>query len=527
MKAFLYGTTLFFLLLFSQSSFAQDPTVQYSIANITDATNGLCNGEINVFASQSEGPLTFLWSDGSTDKDATDLCPGTYTVTITLASGCEIILEGTVDGDECTLGSLEITADIVHYCAPGTLGAIEIEIPGNRSYSYAWDDKTPNAELTDLQPGNYCVTITDDDFSSCETTVCYDIINQNCGAGNNSPVVIINEVSNGPTGGEEFVEILVVGDGNCNAVDLGGYILDDNDGTFSADGVGGTGIAPGHIRFAKSQNAWSSIPVGSLILIYNSRDKNALIQAADDPDDSNGDNIYILPANHQYLETNSLYPKSSKPSDYNVQGGDGGYTSKGNWEALGLYEYADAIQIRNPNGEYSHGVSYGIRELMKGGPDELLLTPSNGIGKVFSFEDGDYRNANSYLVASTSKNSETPGYANSTKNALYISNLCSQKSQKNYNTLATTEGSAIFHPNPFNNNINIELDWSIPANVQIRLYDVLGKVVVEEPLRLVKGFNQFNLNVPASVPSGLYQIAICKDNEVLVGQKIICAKTGR
>ena len=525
MKAILYRVALFFLCLYGNIAYAQ-----YSIAYITDATNGQCNGAINLYASQEEGPLTFLWSDGSTDKDAMGLCAGTYTVTITTNSGCETMLEATVDGSGCTVETLAITADIVHYCAPAVLGRISINIPGDGNYTLEWDNNTPKeilTELTDLQPGNYCVNIIDDNFAGCERRLCYDIIDENCDGGNNTPVVIINEVSDGPTGGEEFVEILVIGDGSCNPVNLAGFILDDNDGTFSAKEVKGTGVAPGHIRFAKNQNNWNAIPVGSIILIYNNRFKNALISLADDPDDQDGDQVYILPANHPYLETNALYPRTTTPLNYNLQGGDNGYRSGGDWDVLGLYEYADAIQIRQPNGNYMHGVSYGISELIKGGPDNLHLSLSNGREKVFAFQDNDYRKTENYLMSNASGQNETPGAPNSTRNADYIASLCSKKGLKKHdNDLITIhDGSAVFHPNPFSNEINIELDWSTPAQVQVRLYDLLGKIIIEQPLNLVKGYNQFNLNIPADFPSGLYHIAICQNNKILVGQKIIRART--
>ena len=54
----------------------------------------------------------------------------------------------------------------------------------------------------------------------------------------------INELSQGPSGAEEFVEIMVYGDVNCNdtCFDLRGWILDDNNGYFASGG--GTGELP-------------------------------------------------------------------------------------------------------------------------------------------------------------------------------------------------------------------------------------------------------------------------------------------
>ncbi|MFY7945233.1 MAG: hypothetical protein ACOVNZ_11650, partial [Crocinitomicaceae bacterium] len=59
-----------------------------------------------------------------------------------------------------------------------------------------------------------------------------------------SQSLIINEVSQGPTGSKEYVEFLVVpgsGPYQCSnyCIDLRGWIIDDNNGYFS--GGGGSG----------------------------------------------------------------------------------------------------------------------------------------------------------------------------------------------------------------------------------------------------------------------------------------------
>ena len=48
--------------------------------------------------------------------------------------------------------------------------------------------------------------------------------------------LVINEVSQGPQGSKEYVELLVTGTFNCdssNCVDLRGWYIDDNNGSFS------------------------------------------------------------------------------------------------------------------------------------------------------------------------------------------------------------------------------------------------------------------------------------------------------
>ena len=80
--------------------------------------------------------------------------------------------------------------------------------------------------------------------------------------------LVINEVSQGPAGNQEYTELLVVGTSSCSGVstyDIRGYYIDDNNGTF-APGTG-TGIADGCVQLSNDP-LWSNVPAGTLILIY-------------------------------------------------------------------------------------------------------------------------------------------------------------------------------------------------------------------------------------------------------------------
>ena len=128
-----------------------------------------------------------------------------------------------------------------------------------------------------------------------------------------SQTLIMNEVSNGPSGNQEYVEFVVASNTvtySCNnttppCIDIRGWIFDDNSGYHG--GTSGTGVASGAIRF--SQNAlWSCVPLGSIILIYNNTDRNPAIP----PDDlTMADNncTIIAPVNSPGLfETNATTP---------------------------------------------------------------------------------------------------------------------------------------------------------------------------------------------------------------------------
>mgnify|MGYP003985086357 FL=1 len=99
-----------------------------------------------------------------------------------------------------------------------------------------------------------------------------------CVLGVKSQTLIMNEVSQGESGGQEYVEFVVVDSTavyNCTGsdppcIDIRGWIIDDNSGYH-----GTTGIASGACRFSNDL-LWSCVPLGTIIVVYNDSDPNAL-----------------------------------------------------------------------------------------------------------------------------------------------------------------------------------------------------------------------------------------------------------
>lgn len=229
--------------------------------------------------------------------------------------------------------------------------------------------------------------------------------------------VIINEWSNGPGGNQEYYEFVVAG--QCGTlVDIRGYILDDNNGTFTTPiNYSGTasGIAPGHFRFSYTAQ-WGAIPVGSLIVIYNNDDPNPSLPT-DDPTDANNDSLYVVPHDNALFERCLDFPLPPSPDSiyspcsYSVAPLTG-------WGALSLRNSGDAIQVRNPDGSYYHGVSYGGSE-MSGGPHNLKLFTGDGSGMAGWFNDGNFFDVSNWSSGTVSGN-ETPGVPNNPVNAAWL-----------------------------------------------------------------------------------------------------------
>jgi hypothetical protein len=235
--------------------------------------------------------------------------------------------------------------------------------------------------------------------------------------------IIVNEYSNGSVGEQEYMEFLVVGD-PCSTVDLRGWIFDDNNGFDNASCEGfaindcSSGIAPGHARFANILR-WAAVPVGSLILVYNSADKNLSITFADDPTDANGDLVYVLPITDPGIEGTSALPSSPMNCTSGIYAPGNcayspvTYSTPVLWDRISLNNSTDACQTRRPDGSFFHGFSYGTTN-MTGGPYGINFnTP--GTGRNFYLNCGHYTLLEDYSTGIAPTN-ETPGISNNTKN---------------------------------------------------------------------------------------------------------------
>ena len=121
-----------------------------------DVSCGSLFGSANLEVEGGTGDFSYLWSNGSTEKDQTALSPGNYTVTITDANQCSLIKETSIDGDAVVTISSELQ-DVS--CFGENNGSINLKVVGAVVTSYSWSDGSDLDELINLAPGNYSVTI--------------------------------------------------------------------------------------------------------------------------------------------------------------------------------------------------------------------------------------------------------------------------------------------------------------------------------------------------------------------------------
>ncbi len=175
-------------------------------SSITVSCYGLADGEIQITPTGGYGPLTFLWSNGSTDEDLDSAAAGTYSLTITDSTGCSITFPGLTVLQNDSISTT--TTSTQSACIDSTGTATVIVSGGTGTYTYLWNNGQVNQTATGLQAGSYTVTVADG--NGCTTTTVANVsnfgaplvsvssvINVNCYG--DSSAAIITSISGGAT----------------------------------------------------------------------------------------------------------------------------------------------------------------------------------------------------------------------------------------------------------------------------------------------------------------------------------------
>ncbi|MCC7501605.1 MAG: gliding motility-associated C-terminal domain-containing protein, partial [Flavobacteriales bacterium] len=133
---------------------------------------GSSNGQATVAANGGIAPYAFTWNTSPVQTSATavGLANGTYTASVTDASGCTAQINVPVMGPTAPLtNAITSVTDVL--CFSGSTGAAEVNATGGTApYSYSWNTSTPTIgnTLSGVTAGTYTVSVTD--ANGCSTT---------------------------------------------------------------------------------------------------------------------------------------------------------------------------------------------------------------------------------------------------------------------------------------------------------------------------------------------------------------------
>ncbi|MDD4149008.1 MAG: SBBP repeat-containing protein [Bacteroidales bacterium] len=137
------------------------------LSNVISTTNVTCyggsNGSIDLDVSGGTIPYSYHWSDLSSTQDIVDITAGNYQVTITDNNDCTITESAVITQPAEIIIS---DGNITNISCYGEIdGGISITIEGGEiPYTCEWSNGAFGQTISNLQPNNYTVTITDANF---------------------------------------------------------------------------------------------------------------------------------------------------------------------------------------------------------------------------------------------------------------------------------------------------------------------------------------------------------------------------
>lgn len=137
----------------------EPPAITALIAATHVSCFGGSDGALNLTIQGGTPGYTFLWSNGATTEDVSQLSAGSYCVTITDANGCTLSSCANVNQPTIITATAVVT-DVT--CSGGSDGAINITVSGGVApYRYAWSNQLTTEDITGLAAGTYTVTVLD------------------------------------------------------------------------------------------------------------------------------------------------------------------------------------------------------------------------------------------------------------------------------------------------------------------------------------------------------------------------------
>ena len=171
--------------------------VSISVTSQDVSCNGASDGMLAATVSGGTPPYMYNWSNGASTATLDGVGPGTYSVTITDSQSCSASSSGSVS--EPSAIALDVSSMDVGCNASSDSGSASVTASGGTSpYGYAWSNGATSASISNLDAGDYSVTVTDANactetanvtISTSDLSVVIDGTNLECEGDNNGTAI--------------------------------------------------------------------------------------------------------------------------------------------------------------------------------------------------------------------------------------------------------------------------------------------------------------------------------------------------
>lgn len=154
-------------------------------SSVQNEVCGNAQGAVNISVSGGTTPYTFVWNNGASTEDLSNLSAGNYSCSISDVAGCKYIVNSFVLNEQ---GTLAVTNSLAVNSVCQNLGSINLTTTGATPITYAWNTGAITEDITGLSAGIYSCTITD-------AVGCSTVFNASISA-TGIPVITLNNITN-------------------------------------------------------------------------------------------------------------------------------------------------------------------------------------------------------------------------------------------------------------------------------------------------------------------------------------------
>jgi hypothetical protein len=142
---------------------SQPPLLTADVNSTDESANGANDGTASVSPNGGTPPYSYNWTNNETDPNLTDLMPGDYTVTVLDNNQCTFVETVTVAEFGCLLSATLQTTNASCPNIGDGMATVTNIVGGSGPYTYVWSNGDEDAMAENLLPGDYTVTLTDND----------------------------------------------------------------------------------------------------------------------------------------------------------------------------------------------------------------------------------------------------------------------------------------------------------------------------------------------------------------------------
>jgi gliding motility-associated-like protein len=126
------------------------------------------DGAIDIDVLFGSFPFNYLWSNGATTQDITNVPAGIYLLTVTDDNGCITTFTDTVTAPSFIQVAFTVT---LPSCGLANGNIVASASGGTPNYSYLWSNGNGSSNITSINTGTYTVTVIDDASCTFDTSI--------------------------------------------------------------------------------------------------------------------------------------------------------------------------------------------------------------------------------------------------------------------------------------------------------------------------------------------------------------------